>query len=215
MSLAREWRRQLLGASIAALIVPAAMFAALVVLALGGGFSQVGVLGQIFAGPPAVGAGATAVTGQGGAARALPVIPGVPVAIARRPPAHVIVSGGGRLPAVPNRTGGAITSPAGTAPIVTGSRGGSSPPPNAPSRPAPSVPAAPTASTPTQPAQPPTPQPQPTPIDRVVTVITQVTEQLPAPVGQAATQAAQAAGSAADGVLSSVPDPPVRPGTLP
>jgi hypothetical protein len=215
MSLAREWRRQLFGASIAALIVPAAMFAALVVLALGGGFSQVGVLGQIFAGPPAVGAGATAVRGEGGAARALPVIPGVPVAIARRPPSHVIVSGRHRLPFVPNRTGGAIRSPAGTAPIVTGSHGGSGPPPNAPSRPAPSVPAAPTPSTTTQPAPPPTPQPQPTSIDQVVKVATQITQELPAPVGQAATQAVQAAGSAADGVLASVPHPPVRPGTLP
>ena len=51
MSLARAWRRQLYGASSAALIVPSAMLAALVVLALGGGFNQVGVLGQIFAGP--------------------------------------------------------------------------------------------------------------------------------------------------------------------
>ena len=46
MSLARLWRRQLLGASSVALIVPSAMLAALVVLALGGGLSQVGVLGQ-------------------------------------------------------------------------------------------------------------------------------------------------------------------------
>ena len=43
MSLARAWRRQLFGASSAALIVPSAMLAAVVVLALGGGFRQVGV----------------------------------------------------------------------------------------------------------------------------------------------------------------------------
>src|SRR5437764_1262835 len=49
MSLARVWRRQLYGASSVALIVPAAMLVALMVLALGGAFSQVGVLGQIFA----------------------------------------------------------------------------------------------------------------------------------------------------------------------
>ena len=53
MSLARAWRRQLLGASTAALIVPSAMLAALVVLALSGAFSQVGVLGQLFVGPVA------------------------------------------------------------------------------------------------------------------------------------------------------------------
>jgi len=55
MSLARVWRRQLLGASSVALMVPAAMLAAVVALDLGGGFSQVGLLGQIFAGPPVPG----------------------------------------------------------------------------------------------------------------------------------------------------------------
>ena len=55
MSLARVWRRQLLGASSVALMVPAAMLAAVVALDLGGGFSQVRVLGQIFAGPPVPG----------------------------------------------------------------------------------------------------------------------------------------------------------------
>ena len=51
MTLARVWRRQLFGASTAALIVPSAMLAALVALALGGAFGGVGVLGQLFAGP--------------------------------------------------------------------------------------------------------------------------------------------------------------------
>jgi hypothetical protein len=58
MSLARVWRRQLYGASGAALIVPSTMLAALVLPALSGGFSQVGVLVQICPGPPALGAGA-------------------------------------------------------------------------------------------------------------------------------------------------------------
>jgi hypothetical protein len=44
----------------------------------------------------------------------------------------------------------------------------------------------------------------------VVTVVTQVTQQVPAPVGPAATSVMQAAGSAADGLL-----PPASPGTLP
>lgn len=51
------WRRQLFAASSTALIVPSAMIAALVALALGGGFSQLGVLGQVFSGPPAPSAG--------------------------------------------------------------------------------------------------------------------------------------------------------------
>ena len=57
MTLARMWRRQLFAASSTALIVPSAMIAALVALALGGGFSQLGVLGQVFSGPPAPSAG--------------------------------------------------------------------------------------------------------------------------------------------------------------
>ena len=60
MSLARVWRRQLLGASTAALIVPSAMLAALVALALGGAFRGVGVLGQLFAGPSLALGGPTA-----------------------------------------------------------------------------------------------------------------------------------------------------------
>jgi len=81
VTLARMWRRQLLAASSAALIVPSAMLAALLVLALSGGFSQLGVLGQIFAGPPAPSAGSVALAGAaaGAGARsgggALPVIP--------------------------------------------------------------------------------------------------------------------------------------------
>ena len=72
MSLARAWRRQLLGASTAALIVPSAMVAALVTLALSGAFSQVGVLGQLFVGPSLPGAGPGPVrvqvrSGRGGA----------------------------------------------------------------------------------------------------------------------------------------------------
>jgi hypothetical protein len=49
----------------------------------------------------------------------------------------------------------------------------------------------------------PQPQPKPTPADTAVKVVTSVTQQVPAPVGPFATQAVQAAGSAADGVLGS------------
>jgi len=212
MSLARAWRRQLYGASTAALIVPFAMLAAAVVLALGGGFGQVGVLGQIFSGPPAPGAGA----GPGGSAavaasRSLPVIPSVAAAISRpRTSVRVTRSGGAPSTGVSRRTGGA-----GAAPIITGTPIGSTPRPGpgAPSRPGPgpgSGSGAGSAPSSPAPAPQPSPPPQPTAVDKVVTVVTQVTQQVPAPVGPAATQVVQAAGSAADGLL-----PPAPPGTLP
>ena len=76
MSLARVWRRQLYGASTAALIVPSAMLAALLVLAVGGAFSGVGVLGQLFAGPslPGGSPGASASSGGGRGASRGPAI---------------------------------------------------------------------------------------------------------------------------------------------
>ena len=48
----------------------------------------------------------------------------------------------------------------------------------------------------------------PTPVNTTVKVVTSVTLQVPAPVGPVATQAVQAAGSAADGVLGSGGTPP-------
>lgn len=198
MSLARAWRRQLYGASSVALIVPSAMLAALVVLALGGGFGQVGVLGQIFAGPPApsVTGGAAAGAGAGGVARSLPAIPAAALVAGPSLPAprHVRTApgrGSARVVPVSSRgTGGAIAPVGGVAPIVSGP--GRTP---VPSRPAP------TGSTPSAPSPQPGPSPQPTPVDRIVNTITPATEQLPAPAGPAVTQAVQAVGSAADGVL--------------
>jgi hypothetical protein len=205
MSLAQAWRRQLLGASSAALIVPLSMLAALVALALGGGFSQVGVLGQIFAGPPAIGA-TDAGSGGGGVAvglpRSVPVVPSVATAIRRpRPGRRVVGSGATSRPS--NRT-----DAAGRAPIVTAApiRSTPRPGPGASSRPAPGSSPQPSPS-PAPHAGPPS---QPTAVDKVVTVVTPVTQQVPAPVGPSATQLVQAAGSAADGLL-----PPAQPGTLP
>ena len=206
MSLARAWRRQLYGASSAALIVPSAMLAALVVLALGGGFNQVGVLGQIFAGPSAPGASSGSL-GSGHAGAPAHPLPAIPVAAlgagsSRPGTRHAGTgSGPGRAGAGPGsshgpgQTGGAI---GGAVPIVSG---GSAAP--VPSQPAPTG-SAPTQSSPLPSPQPqpqPQPQPRPTPVDRIVNTVTPVTQQLPAPVGPAATQAVQAAGSAADGVL--------------
>jgi hypothetical protein len=51
MPLARAWRRQLFGASAAALLAPGAILAALAVLALGGGIGGLGSFGQLLTGP--------------------------------------------------------------------------------------------------------------------------------------------------------------------
>ena len=212
MSLARAWRRQLYGASSAALIVPSAMLAALIVLALGGGFSQVGVLGQIFAGPSApAGSGGTAAGGSTGvASHALPAIPSAAVVARTRgegrtgaaPGPGRVVRGGVNTVALrsPSQTGGAIAPVGGIAPIVS-----------AAPRPAPPAPA-PAGSGSSQPPSKPGPSPKPTVVDRIVKTLTPITRAVPAPVGPAATQAVQAAGSAADGLLPL--GAPVRPSSL-
>jgi hypothetical protein len=195
MSLARAWRRQLYGASSVALIVPSAMLTALVVLALGGGFSQVGVLGQIFAGPSAPSAAGGAGSGRaaGLAAGPLPAIPSAAASprLGRGSVRSSAPSGRRVVPVVsrgPSQTGGALTPVHGVAPVVGGGR------PVAP-RPAP------TGSAPSRPAPRPGPSRQPTVVDRIVNTVTPVTQELPGPVGPVATQALEAAGSAADGVL--------------
>jgi hypothetical protein len=206
MTLARLWRRQLCAASSVALIVPSAIVAALVALALGGGFGGLGVLGQIFAGPSIPNAGPLVPGGSGHAATrsAGNVIPVIPVAR--------FVGGG----TTPHRggAGGAVTTPR-TSVTRTGvsSTGGAigqggvtTRPVTQSTGPAPApVAAAPAPSSPvpapSTPGPSPTPAPRPTPVDTVVKTVTSVTSQLPAPAGSVATQAVQSAGSAADGLL--------------
>ena len=209
MTLARVWRRQLLGASTAALIVPSAMLAALLALGLGGGFTAVGVLGQLFAGPslPAAGAGSPAGVraGSGGgvhgfAAASLPVVPAVSGVAPRRAPLHA-PSAGSHVPPADGlagggtrSAGGAIGGTGGTAarPVTQGAGGsGSGTSPTSSSAP-PSPPA---------PSPQPSPPPQPTPVDTVVKVVTSVTQQVPAPVGPVATQTLQTVGGAVDNLL--------------
>ncbi|MBV9803200.1 MAG: hypothetical protein JO130_08430 [Solirubrobacterales bacterium] len=207
MSLARAWRRQLCGASSAALIVPCAMLGALVVLAVGGSFSGVGVLGQIFAGPPTPGVTGGSFGGghAGGAAPALPVIPAVAVGPVGGPGSPDVGTGGSGTgpragapvpPGAVSRGGGAIVPVASAAPILGGR-------PVAPVRSAPASPS-PASPTPSRSAPPPSPspKPQPTPVDRIVGAVTPVTAQLPGPVAPATTQVVQSAGSAADGLLA-------------
>jgi hypothetical protein len=227
MSLARVWRRQLYGASSAALIVPCAMLASLVVLALGGGFSQVGVLGQIFAGPPAplagggADAGARAGSGSRAAASPIPAIPAVAArALGVRPGTGGRRRGGPHGPAgaIP-RPGAALVPAGGATPIVTqgvgAGPGASRPTPPVAPRPAPVAsspsPASPPAPQP-QPQPQPQPRPRPTPVDQVVQVVTSITEQVPAPAGPVATGAVQAAGGAADNLLGPGRGSPTAPG---
>jgi hypothetical protein len=51
MTLARSWKRQMFGASGAALLVPGAIAGALVILVSAGGFARLGTLGQALSGP--------------------------------------------------------------------------------------------------------------------------------------------------------------------
>jgi len=199
------WSRQLLGASGAALLVPAAMLGALAVLALGGGLSSVGVLGQIFAGPPAPELGGVPggqANGAGGASAA--TVPARALAALVPPPA-----GPGRASsAPPQRGGGGVsarpvpsaaprgTGSAGTAPIAIRIPVSSTPRP-APVGPAPAAPSRPVGTQPSPQPPPQPPPPPPTVVDQVVTVVTQVSSQLPSPFGPAATGLVQSAGSAA------------------
>jgi hypothetical protein len=199
------------------------MVAALLVLALSGAFSQVGVLGQLFVGPSLPGA-ATAggqpgsgVGPRGTAAAALPVIPAVPIsasasvssprrAVVRHAPAGRPVLTASRGTGV---AGGAIGTTGGTVVTVgtggsgggtAGGSGGSGGGPPAGSSPG-------SGSTSPQPAPPPQPKPKPTPVDTAVTVVTSVTQQVPAPVGPAVTQTVQAAGSVVDSLIPQTGQP--------
>jgi hypothetical protein len=207
MTLARMWRRQLCAASSAALIVPSAMIAALVALALGGGFSQLGVLGQVFSGPPAPSAGALAQSGAAArtTAASIPTIPAAP-AVATRTLSGVAGSGArGRVAPVVPRTGVSRTGLGSTGGTIAPGGGTTRPISQAPAPP-PQPRPAPVSSSPS-PSPGPAPAPHPTPVDTVVKTVTSVTSQVPAPVGPAVTQAMQSAGSAADGLLSSVGSP--------
>ncbi len=205
MTLARMWRRQLFAASGAALIVPSAMIAALVALALGGGFSQLGVLGQVFSGPPAPSAGPVTLGGASthAAGAAIPVIP-VARMLASRP-----VSGGARSRVAP------VALRSGSHAPTTGlaATGGTVAPGGVAIRPVTGAPPTPGSGSPQpvslSPSPPPNPSPRPaprpTPVDTVVKAVSSVTSQVPAPVGPAVTQTVQSAGSAADTLLSKLP----------
>lgn len=185
--LVRSWRRRLYGGVATAAFVPGALFAALLALALAGGFGKVGVLGQIFTGPPAPpGSTASALVA------ATRPLPSRVLAALSAPVATVRASHAGGRPA-PARAPGGLTPVAQPPHRVVGSdnsppahRGGGKPGSSGAHQP------------------PRGPPPQPTVIDGIVSAGT-VTSQVPGPAGSAATQTLQTAGKTVDEVL---PPPP-------
>jgi hypothetical protein len=178
MSLSRAWMQQLYRASGTALLVPGAMIAALVVLALAGGFTGVGSLGQVLSGPaPSATAARFAQSQSGSRASA-------------------------RLPALFAAGASAVTLLASTGSGATGS--GTTGPgvgaPNAPSR----SPVGGHGINPGAGAQAPSTHhhgPRPTLVDSVVGAATAVTSQVPSPAGPLASQALQAVAQAVDQIL--------------
>jgi hypothetical protein len=170
------------------------VFGSMVLLALSGGFGQLGGLGQALAGPPAPSASPAAnrliASTRASLGPLLPV-----VARAGRPTLVASVN----LPRTPARGGG---HPATGAPTPgSGIRGGVGP-----TLPVPTTqPTAPTQPTSPSPGGPPTTQPAPpqTLVDGVVAVGTSVTSKVPGPVGQLATNTLQNVGQAVDKVLPS------------
>jgi hypothetical protein len=182
MSLEKAWRWELYRGSVVALIVPAGIFAALAVLALAGGFSQLGSLGQLLSGPPVP----SAALASDARAQTAPVLAPITFAAA-----------GARIATRSTATGD---------PAASGRPGGHLRPGSS-SRVPPPVPVAshrtpPPASAATPPTHT-TPAPGSTSVDHVIGVGTGVTSKLPDPVGAIATKILQTAGQTVDKLLPS------------
>lgn len=186
-------------ASAAALLVPAAVLGAGMILALSGGFGALGSLGQAFAGPalpafaklpgpvgrPGHRSSALAVALSSARSNARSPAPGAP------PPA---TQGGRPTPSRASRPG---TFHQGGGHVVTPG-GGHRPGPT----PAPPPTSGPPAGGPPPSGPPPSPASHPTVIDGVVSLGTSVTGRLPAPVGTIATQTLKSVGQAVGGGLT-------------
>lgn len=187
-----------------ALLAPVTMIAALVVLALGGGFGGLGALGQLVSGPAVpVGStvGSTLVLGSAKHRTAPLVLPVVPTAPAAAP-AGTRVAATAPASAVRPRGGGSPTG-GGTGQGVSPGRGhGGTPPTGAP----PSTGAPPAQPTPT-PSPTPTPAPSPVAplpalVNGVVGVGVSVTSKLPGPLGTLGTGILQSLGQTLDQILT-------------
>lgn len=181
MPLVRAWMRGFTGASGAAMLVPAAVVGAMVLLALAGSFGKIGGLGQAFGGPAlpgpqqvlassAVPHGRSALVPVASTAAPARAVAGVAPSVSRAVP------GPGPTPRLPGPTGHGSTSGAGGGPP------GPPPPPVCRSAC-------------------PHPRPRPTLTDQVVGLGTSITKQVPGAVGQIATQLLNQVGAALDGVL--------------
>jgi hypothetical protein len=176
MVLARAWRRRLYGGVVAAAFVPAALVAALLALAVSGGFGQLGALAQTLSGPPAPAAPPPAVNHQ--------VSPRVLAALSA--PASMRIASAGAAAQTGSVARTAVgTVPAGGSPGVAHHRSASHPvaPPPLRHHPAPGR------------------TPHPTVIDGIVSAGTSATTQVPGPAGSAATQTLQSVGSTLDKIL--------------
>jgi hypothetical protein len=203
MVLVRAWRRQLLAASSAAVIVPGAMLGALIVLAFAGGFGRLGSLGQAFSGPSApparltagaptgdhASAGNTSTATIGAAHVRTRAAPGVaapgsapPIVVSPRATRGEAGGASAQLSGGAAGAGGRGVAPGGHTPAPSGH----TPAPGGGQAPAPGGP------------PPPGPGPRPTLTDQVVNAATSVTKQLPPPVGPATTQTLQSVGSVLD-----------------
>lgn len=198
MSFGRAWTRELLRASGAALLAPAAVLASLVVLALGGGFGALGWLSEAFAGPTLpVFSKSASVLAPGSARHSSPLL----VALAARS----TVNGAANAPAA-RGTGAGSVGPGFSAPHSGGGSFHQGGPPRGGSggngghgahgRPPPSPPSPPGSPPPESPA------PHPTPVDGVVSLGKSVTQHVPGPVGSLATQTLNQVGHTLDGILS-------------
>jgi hypothetical protein len=211
--LVRAWIRQALGASGAALVVPAVILGMLVLLTLSGGLGRIGNIGQAFSGPrlPAR-AAPTPSRASKAHARPQPLLaaqgrgPGRTVA-SPAAPTHAPGTASGR-PAPsggqggfggPGRGSGGSGATAGGAPAAGGS-GGPSPGPGGPS-PGPGAP----SPGPGGPSPSHRPSPGPTLVSRVTGAAASAARRLPGPLGPAAAQTVETVGSAAGSLVPAGP----------
>ncbi|HEY8763876.1 MAG TPA: hypothetical protein VIM18_06790 [Solirubrobacteraceae bacterium] len=205
MTMGRSWKRQLFGASGAALLVPGAIAGALVILVFAGGFARLGTLGQALSGPALPGgsmrvsatppgsgrstlgralAAAAAPAGAASGGTVAGTSSGINASRGGTPG-----SGGSRLGGTGSGgsggggTGGGGNSGSGGTPGSGGSGSGN-----------------PAGGSGGAGSPPPTPAP-PSTVGKVVGAATAVTQQVPGPVGTVATQTLESVGSTVDRVL--------------
>ena len=198
MTLAREWTRQLFQAWGVALLGPFTVIAALVVLAIGGGFGGLGALAQLVSGPavPAGSALSAAAPGarpghRGAPGLSLPVVPAAAPTSSKR------------VAATTPRLVPAPTTPSSPGGSKAPGRGGVSPGQRiAPTTHIPTTTTGPTSTPPPPPTTPAPAAPLPALVNGVVSLGTSVTGALPAPLNQVGTQLLQGLGNTLDSILS-------------